>query len=203
MSSTSTYRNYLNESLSYEPERMSRLEYLKYGSLGFFLLAMIVLYVFEFPYFSNTFGVQRLVFIALIVGIGIGAGIGYFFRKEAEDLTERIQIYVFFIIITMIFMPLLASLSNRLLSFQEVVTEQVTFVETIPFFTDRFGILRGEKVQPNAFNTFFYRENDLCYIRTKTNIYVGATPEQNITIQTREGFWGFDYAIISMDYPEF
>lgn len=196
-SSNSNYRNYLNESLSYEPERMSRVEYIKYGSLGLFLLAMIVLYVFEFPYFSNTFGVQKLVFISLIIGAIIGIVIGYLLRKDAEDLTERIQYYVFFIILSMIFMPLLASLSNRLFSFQKETTEQVRFVEITPFYADRFGILKNEKVKPNAYHTFFYRENDLCYIRTKSNVYTSAQPGESISIQTREGFWGFDYAIIN------
>ncbi|MFK7935056.1 MAG: hypothetical protein AB8G22_16210 [Saprospiraceae bacterium] len=197
MSSTSTYRNYLNESLAYEPEQMSRLEYLKYGSLAIFLLLLIVLYVFEFPYFSNTFGVKKLVVLSLFVGAGLGAVIGYFFRKEAEDLTEQVQLYVFFIILTMIFMPLLGSLSNRLLSFQEVAAEQVEFAEIEPFFTDRFGILKGEKVKPNAFHTFFYRFDALSYIRTKTNIFPDARRGDLININTRKGFWGFDYAVLN------
>lgn len=196
MSSTSTYRNYLNESLSYEREKMTRWEYLKYGSLAIFLLVLIVLYVLEFPYFSNTFGVKKLVVASLVVGGLLGGIIGYFFRKEAEDLTERIQIYVFFIILTMIFMPLIGSLSNRLLSFQAAATEQVEFVQVEPFFTDRFGILKGEKVKPNAFHTFFYRQDCLSYIRTKTNIFSLAQTGDLINITTRKGFWGFDYAVI-------
>ncbi|MEL7020606.1 MAG: hypothetical protein AAGK47_03285 [Bacteroidota bacterium] len=197
MNNSSSYRNYINESFTYEPEKMTRWEYVKYGGLAVFLLVLIVLYVLEFPHFSNTFDMKSLVLWSLLLGAIVGMGIGYGFRKEAADLTERVQLYLFLMVLTMIYAPLVGSLTNRLLSFDTASAEAVEFVETVPFYADRFGILKGEQIRPNAYHTFFYRQGRLSYVRSSTPLFPDAKMGATVEIKTRQGFWGYDCVVIN------
>lgn len=174
--------------------KMSRAEYLRYGGLGLLFILLIVLYVFEFKYFNLSLGIKPLILASLLFGLLLGLFMGYRFRKSAGDLTERVQIYVFFVFIFMIFMPLFASLSNRLLSFRAVQMEEVEFVDQSANYSSRMGLIKGETVKPTGYHSFFYRNNHLYRVKTKQALF---SPEQErgdrVAIPIRKGLWGIEW----------
>lgn len=172
-------------------QKMTVSEYLKYGGLAVLFLLFILLYVLEFKYFNLALGIKPLVFGSLIVGFLIGVGLGFLFSKSAEDLTDRVQVYAFFILLCTIFMPLFGSLSNRLLSFQKAQPEQVEFVEQSPFYASRLGVIKGEKIQPTGYNNFFYRNNKLYRVKTSERLFSENLEKgDSIDIPIKKGLWG-------------
>lgn len=174
-------------------EYLKRSEYLKYGSLGFLFLGLVVLYAFEFKYFHNTFSASKLVFWSLCAGLLVGLFLASRFNKSAEDLTGTIQIYVFFIIMCMVFMPLLASLTNRWLDDDEVELREVEFVDEVPFFSSRYGIMEGEKLEPTGYYCFFYHEANLERIKSDKPLFFERERGDNVEIFVKKGFLGFEY----------
>lgn len=174
-------------------ERLAATEYLKYGFIAFVFLGLIVLYVFEIPYFHNTFAAGNLVLKSLCTGLFLGAVLAYRFSSSAQDLTETIQLYVFFIIICMVFMPLLGSLSNRLLDDQQAELREVEFVDEVPFYASKYGILEGEKLEPSGYYCFFYHNARLERIKSDKALFFEKTRGDNVEIFVKKGFWGFEY----------
>lgn len=173
---------------------LSREEYLKYGGLGVTFILLIVLYVFEFKYFNLALGIKPLILGALLFGLLLGLFLGYRFRKSGTDLTERVQIYVFFVFLCVIFMPLFASLSNRLLSFNAIHQEEVEFVEQNASYSSRMGVIKGEHIKPNNYHSFFYRDNQLYRVKTKSPLF---SPDQErgdrVSISVQKGLWGIEW----------
>jgi hypothetical protein len=174
-------------------ERMKGAEYLRYGGLGLAFIGLVVLYVFEFPYFHNTFAASILVFYSLIIGLIVGLVLAYFFGGSAKDLTETIQIYVFFVAMAMIFMPLFGSLSNRLLDFNPLELREVEFVEEVPFYSSRYGVLEGEEIKPSGYYSFFYHEARLERIKCNKPLFFESKRGDNVEVFVKRGFWGFEY----------
>ena len=111
--------------------KLSRKEYLIYGGAGLAFLGLIVLYVFEFAAFDRTLEVKGLLFRSAYVGLLIGVLLGYFFRDSGKDLTEKVQIFVFFILITIIFITIIISL---------IILAQQCVVFVIRFYRNYFSV---------------------------------------------------------------
>lgn len=176
--------------------KLSRLEYLKYGGLGLLFIGLIVLYVFEFKYFNLALGIKPLILGSLLVGLLLGMFMGHRFRKTAEDLTERIQIYVFFVAIFMVFMPLFASLSNRLLSFSTIQQTEVEFVEQNAYYSSRMGVIKGEEIKPNSYHSFFYHKDKLYRVKTQSPLFSSELEgRETVVIPIKKGLWGVPWVI--------
>ncbi len=163
---------------------------IKYALIGFLLLAMVVLYALEFKYFHLTFNLQGLILKGVVVGLIVGVELGWWFRRHAEDLTERIQLYVFFIVLSMVFMPLLVSLSNRFVTLKPSASINVDYVGTEAFYSDRFGLIKGQKVEPTGYYLFFYYNNRLQRIELKAPIFKDSVRGATITLPVWQGIWG-------------
>ena len=174
-------------------EKLNGLEYLKYGGAGLLFIGLVVLYVFEFKYFHNTFAASFLVLYSLLFGLVMGLVLAHFFKSSASDLTELVQIHVFFVAICMIFMPLFGSMSNRLLDFHDLELREVEFVEEFPFYSSRYGLLEGEKVEPSGYYSFFYHEARLERIKSARPLFFESQRGDNVEVFVKKGFWGFEY----------
>ena len=174
-------------------ERLQASEYLKYGGIALLFIGLVVLYVFELPYFHNTFSAINLVLWSLCLGLILGAFLAHRFSDSAQDLTEMIQIYVFFIVMCMIFMPLFGSLSNRLLDDERVELREVEFVDEVPFYSSRYGVLKGEQLEPTGYYCFFYHEAHLERIKSDRALFFEKKRGDNVEIFIKKGFWGFEY----------
>jgi len=157
---------------------------------GLLLLALVALYANEFYFFHRTFQVGRLLWWSALLGLALGVALGWRFSRVVEDLVERIQVYIFCIVLTTLFMPLLASLSNRLLSPHPAEWETVTFFEEKAYISERFGMMEGEKVKPRGYYLFFLRGGAMYRIDNRHR--TGGTLQRGDTfdIPVRKGLWG-------------
>jgi len=162
--------------------------------LTLLIVGLIVLYVFEFPYINRTLHGGRLVLGALLTGAILGGFLGYRYRHQAADLTEQVQLYLFFMVLTALFMPLFASLSNRLLSWQPVQQVTVEFVEEDSRFVSLYGLTKDEQMRPNRYYLFFYYQGELFRIQTNTPLATGLEQGDALQLPLKKGLWGFEVA---------
>ncbi|MCI5081025.1 MAG: hypothetical protein MRY78_05005 [Saprospiraceae bacterium] len=181
------------------PIQLKTKEYLIYGGLSLFLLLSTVLYVFEFRQFEQLLHTRLFLIISTAAGALIGLLLAWYFRKNATDLTEKIQIFVFFIAISTVFTPLWASISNRLLSFYPVKEVDVEFWEANAFYASIGGPIVGEEVKPSGVYTFIFVDGQLMRLKSKDYLYPGKERGDTVQLQMQKGFWGMTY-LIRQDY---
>jgi len=171
---------------------MRRRNYLQAFAIALALLGLIALYALEFRYFNRMLHASGLVGWSLLAGALIGALLGYRFRHRGEDRVERVQIYLFFIVLTALFMPLFASLSNRLLAMQEPRQVPVEFVKEEGRYANRFGIPEQDTVQADQYFIFFYKDGGIYRIKSESPLYPGKERGDTITIPLQRGLWGYE-----------
>jgi hypothetical protein len=93
--------------------------------------------------------------------------------------------------------PLLASVSNRLLSWKEVRFEEVEFVQERAYFSSRFGAIKGDSQMPTGFYLFFYYEGRLIRVSLEKSYFETAEDGDLISVPVRKGFWGIDFIVPS------
>lgn len=165
------------------------------------LLGLVVLYVLEFRYFNLLLDARTLVLRSLGVGAVAGMVAGYFSGRRYANPLERIQIIIFITVLTTLFTPLFGSLSNRWLGRQPLRLEPVEFVEEQPNYSDRFGLIEGERPEPNGFLLFFYYEGRLFRIKYETSLFAGKHRGERIDLPMRKGFWGY-YLVVPQEIGE-
>lgn len=171
---------------------MERPNYLKAFAVVLLLLGGVVLYALEFRYFNLTLQVRSLVLWSVAAGVVLGAFLGYRYQRKTREQVEKIQIYAFFILLSAVFMPLLGSLSNRLLSLSEIAPVPVEFLQEEARYADRFGITKGDTVRPNEYFLFFYKDGDIHRIKTTTPEFSGKERGDTILLPIRKGLWGYE-----------
>lgn len=163
---------------------------LKYIALTLAFVGLIVLYVLEFSWFDRTMGVQRLVMWSMAVGLIVGLALGWRYRNTTENLTEKIQVYVFFTVMCTIFAPLAGSLSNRLLSPYPIYEQEAMFIEERPYLSEPLGFIQQERPKPTGYYTFFYYNGKLRRIKNEDATFPGLQRGETIVLRMRKGLWG-------------
>lgn len=171
---------------------MKRRNYLQAFAIVLAVLGVIALYALEFRYFNRTLHAAALVGWSLLAGALLGALLGYRFRHRAEDQVERVQIYVFFIVLTALFAPLFASLSNRILAPEEPRQVPVEFVKEEGRYANRFGIPEQDSVQADHYFLFFYRDGGIFRIKSETPLFPDKERGDTISIPLQRGLWGYE-----------
>ena len=174
---------------------MKRSEYILYTAIALGLVGLIALYVLEFDWFNRTFHAKTLVLVSIIAGALLGLGLGYRFREKGEDLTGRVQIYVFFTVLCALFMPLFASLSNRLLSPYPEREVPVEFIGEEGYYANRFGLVKGEMPEPTGYYLFFYHEGELHRITNDRPLFPDQERGDTVRLNMRKGLWGVRYVL--------
>lgn len=176
--------------------QLSRKEWIGYSALGIGLIGLVALYVLEFKHFNRLLEAKRLALWAFAVGAIIGSSIGYRIARDFHDLTEKIQMIVFFGVLVTLFMPLFSSLSNRLLPLSSELME-VEFLEEKPFYADRFGLIEGEKPPPAGYHSILYFNGDMHDFSTKQAKFEGLERGDKTSIRLITGLWGFKLVELS------
>jgi len=175
-------------------EKLTKREYLS-GILGVLIVFVtITLYAFEIKYFHNTIEVKGLVLKALGVGLFVGIIISYFFSKRYFDLLEKLKTSVFFISIIMLVFPLLASLSNRYLSYAPKEKVKVELVDQRVFSQSRFGFIE-EEVSADGYYIFVQKGSKIKRLKMKNLFFPTAQKGDLIDLTFKKGFWGYEYFI--------
>lgn len=155
-------------------------------------VAIPVLYTFEISHLNQTLHAGQMMMIALVIGLVIGIVLGYRLQKNSTDTVERMRTYAACIILSALTLPLLVSLSNRLLSFRPTQRVQVEFVEESPRFSNRFGAFENA-IQPTSYFTFFYKNSELLKIQTSESLFPDAKRGDLVTLPLKRGLWGFEF----------
>ena len=171
---------------------MKRNAYLLGFGAVLLVIGLIVLYVFEFRFFDRTLEFNRLFVGSMLLGGVAGFLLGYRFRGAGRELIEKVQLYVFFIVLCALFAPLFGSLSNRLLSWRGTRDVSVEFVNEEPRFASPYGVIIDEPLEANRYYLFFYKDGVLYRIKTDTLHYPDLESGDTIVLPMRRGLWGFD-----------
>jgi hypothetical protein len=168
------------------------------------LLGLVVLYVLEFPYFDRTLNVRSLIGWSVAIGVLLGAWLGYRFRHQAGDLTEGIQLYVFFIVMSALFMPLFGSLSNRMLTWRKAVPVPVEFIDQEARYASRFGLIKEVEVKLNQYFIFFYKDQELYRIKSDVPLFSGKVQGDTVRLPMKRGLWGYEVVLPGkkLDLPD-
>ena len=169
------------------------MNYKIYALLGVFaVIGLAVLYGFEYSWFDRTIGMPALVKWALGIGAFIGLIVGGYLQRQAKSRTEKAQMIVIFLVLGLVLAPLLASLSNRLLSPWPAQQQQVEFIDEEGFYSDRAPPIVGEKIEPDWFHLTFYYQGKLRRIKNKKSYFRSAERGDSILLLIKPGLWGFD-----------
>ncbi|MEM1321503.1 MAG: hypothetical protein AAGG75_14700 [Bacteroidota bacterium] len=160
------------------------------------VFSVITLYAFEVPRFSNTFNIQWLIGIALLLGALLGVYVGWKMSRYGEEEMEKVAYVGLSFFICIAIMPLLLSLTNRILSPFPVVEEKVEFVKASAYIGSRFGVHKGQSTKADGYHIFFIRNNRVERIKSKENIYPGVRKGTEVRLSVRRGLLGFDFATI-------
>ena len=163
--------------------------------LTLLFFALILVYVKEFPFFSNTIEVKWLLTGALIAGLLIAVLIVALSFKKLAPLGRHIPELLFIGSVSLIFSPLFASLLNRYPGTDEL--QSFEFVSETPFIASRYGILKDEKLKPTGYQLKVrYKGRELSF-RYKTQAYFPVTrPGEEILVPVRRGIFGFSVVML-------
>ena len=178
-----------------ESQKLSLKEYVLYGSIGLFLLWSVVLYVYEFRQFEQLLNSRLFLITTASIGALIGMGLSWKFQYKGSDLTDKVQIYVFFILIGAIFMPLWLSVANRVLAFGAERIEKVEFWEQHAYYSSRGGLIKGEKPKPTGFYTFLFMDEAFIRLESKSALYPGKQRGDSVELYIKKGFLGMPYIL--------
>jgi hypothetical protein len=169
------------------------LSYKIYALLGVFaVIGLAVLYGFEYSWFDRTIGMPGLVKRSLLVGGLSGLLAGWYLQRQAKSRTEQAQMYVIFVVLGLVLAPLLASLSNRLLTPWPAQQQPLEFIDEEGFYSDRAPPIVGEDIKPDWFHLTFYYEGKLRRIKNKKSYFRHAERGDSILLSIKPGLWGFD-----------
>lgn len=166
------------------------------GTLLFFLF--IWTYVKEFDHFNRMVGARQLVIPALLFGGLSGLALGLYLQRRQQDTVVRLQIVMACLFALLVVAPLLAGLSNRLLSWNKVRYEEVEFVQERAFFSSRFGAIKDESQMPTGYYLFFYYQGRLIRISMDQSHFDGVEDGELILIPFKKGLWGIDFVVPSL-----
>ena len=165
----------------------------KYGTFAVLIIGLGLLYVLEFRWFNLTIDLQKLVVRSLLIGSVVGLFFGYHYQRFATDLTENIQLYVFFLVLAWIFSPLLGSMTNRLLAFGEGRVETTTIYHVEARHTSSYGLLKGEKITANQWRISLETTEGLLEINSKNTVLNDAKKGDQLLIRLKKGLLGAEF----------
>ena len=175
-------------------EKYTIKEYLIYGGSAFLIFGMFVLYAFELEYFPRYINISSFLITALTGGLIFGIGLAYFFRDVPKDATEIMQLYIACIISSLVFAPLIFSLTNRIISLNEY-EKKVQIVQVDKRITSRFGSEKGKKVKPNLLIVTYLDEGKHFDFTTKYLTLQDAKRGDIVGLKIKKGLLGFEYIV--------
>lgn len=162
---------------------------IRYALIGLLLVGMALGYALEFQVWLRSFGV----WIYFAFGIPLGMFLGWLaskhFRQQASDGVEKFQVSALVMLPIALILPLLFSWSNRLFPRGEEVKKGI-FWEEKPYFSSRYGLLKGEQPQPSGYYLFIKDREKLIRIRFDQPSGFGLNRGDSLDLVLEVGLWG-------------
>ncbi|RMF26915.1 MAG: hypothetical protein D6765_08235 [Bacteroidetes bacterium] len=157
------------------------------------VVGSMALYALELRWLENTFRAGRLVGWSMGVGAAVGGWVAYRLQERFPEGVDRWRLWTACLLFFALFGPLVGSLSNRLLSLSGVQQVEVTFFEAKGFYSDRFGILLGEKPEVERYHLFVLYDDRLERLETrKPQKLEGLERGEPLLLPLKKGLWGFE-----------
>ena len=162
--------------------------------LGALLLFFVItLYALEFSHFSQTFNIKSLIFTALAIGFLIGCVLANTYRKKMVEQVDKMAVIFGSIILSMLIMPLVMSLSNRLLSFNKAVDKKYEFIKEEAFGSSRFGMVEGMNEDVDGYHIFFVRDGIYERIKSDKPLFDDVKKGTSINLPVKRGLFGWEF----------
>ena len=162
-----------------------------FGALLVF--GVVFLYTREVPFLQNTLDFKSLFITATAAALLLGIVLGYFFSKDRSSVLERFQIFLAAIFLSILLMPLLLSLSNRALDFNDPVSQEVELLRVESFSGSRFGRLEETKEQSDGYRIYLLNDGEVMRLQSKTPLFADREKGDFIKVPIQRGLWGFRY----------
>jgi len=154
------------------------------------LFGLTWLYTREFPVFSNTIGVRRLVLGAFLVGALAGSSLLYFLRHRFTPWENHMPEAGTILAFSILFAPLAGSLLNRAGGEQQL--QSFEFVSEQPYISSNYGLLKGEKIKPTGYHLYVREGARLLRFQYKSQAYYPITrPGEPVLLPVHKGLLGF------------
>ncbi len=160
------------------------------------IFGTIVLYVFEFDWFDRIFDVGDLLIRGAIIGVIVGFEMSRRWTKNLKTTLEKVQVAVFVIVLCGLLFPLLASLSNRLLSYHKAEDRTVEFISLKPTSQQRFGLTKDDleqSIEADAYHLFFVYKEKVVRIEVDNPYFYDKKQGDMIKIPIQKGLWGYEF----------
>ena len=155
-----------------------------------FFIGLLWLYVREFPVFSNTLGVKRLVLGAMAAGLAVAAAGLYCFRARFQPWNRHLTEMALIAVLSVFFAPLFGSRINR--AFGRDIEQSFEFVAERPYLSSGYGILKGEILKPSGYYLDVKANGRLYRLQYKTQAYFPLTrPGERVLLPFKKGLFGF------------
>lgn len=153
------------------------------------LLTGIILYTFEFRVFTNTIGVRALVLGAFAFGALAAVGMLYAWRHRLTPWENHLPETLSIVVLSMLFMPLLASRVNR--AGGVIEHQSFEFVSEMPYLSSSYGILRGQPLKASGIRLTVKKEGQTYRFQYKTQEYFPLTKRgESVLLPVRKGLLG-------------
>lgn len=171
--------------------RLSRKEYLIWGSITLIITGTILLFAFELPHFNNTFYVGRMFLCTTVVAILVGTFIVFKIKNTFKDTVDAIRVSLMISLGLIALTFLITHILNR------SITRGEAYTETYPFIQHQFyRVNDSEFASENTFSTYIEVNNNMKRLVSRGPLYDETSENQKITIPVKTGLFGFKVAKI-------
>ncbi len=157
------------------------------------LFGVIVFYVQEFQWFQNYLSPKKMVLGSMLFGLLIGLLLGFRFQKFGEELIDKIQIWSVCLVVSVLPMPLLASLTNRLLAERSTHETQVEFWEEKANLSNIYGYIKGEPKANLGYYIFVILDGEIVRLKSMKPRFPNAAQGDLVAIPVRRGLLGANF----------
>lgn len=172
------------------------MKYILIGVNIIFVFALLIRAIIN-GFFANTFGVEILTTILLLIGLLLAIYLSnhYVKRNAIIDKIEKTQVILIFCVVSMLTFVSVGINLNYLVALKDEGQKELPILEISPFYKSMGGIIKGEIVKPSGYYlTILYqgKKERLKFNEVeKYQDFVG----QNVGLSIRKGILGFDVCI--------
>ncbi len=155
------------------------------------LFGLIWLYTREYPVFTNTLQVSRLVLGAFLFGFLLAAALLYALRRHLMPWANHVPEVLLIVFFIPLFMPLFASRLNR--AGGTVEHRPFEFVAEAPYVASAYGWLRYRPIEASGYRLVVRDGGRLRRFQYKSQPYFPLTqPGDTILLPVRRGLLGVE-----------
>ncbi len=154
-------------------------------------IGLIILYVREFPYFSNTLHVGSLVRRAILAAAVLGLlSLTAGYATGTLDKADR-RLHAFLLLAAMAFAPLVASFTNRMGAARRPYSVTFDYIGQKAKYIALFGARKGQPA--DTYWLYVRREGRDYMFRTRGTAPMSARTGSRVRLLFRRGLWGYDF----------